>query len=130
MTTKRTRNEPAPVVNKPAQTWRGFVNIELDKAQKETALKLTEVNLDFLRGIENLLEFGYRLSVTFSDAEHVYNATVTGTDRHPTDSGIAVTARSTKVDNAVAGVIVKTLVAAHANLSNLFEGVQYRQTDL
>jgi hypothetical protein len=133
MTTKRVKNgadTAQSVKDGPVNNWRGFVNIDLTDAQKEAAMRLTETNLDFLGNIETAVAAGYRLSVTFTPNDGVYNATLTGQERHETDAGIAVSARSTKVEYAIAAVIVKASDVAGLCLARLFDGTSLRQVDL
>lgn len=131
MSTKRSPKQKSEVSDKPEKKgWRGFVNIELTEAQKETALTLCENNINFLEAIEGAVEADYRLSVNRQFDDDVFTATLTGTDQHPTDWGIAVSARSRSVDKAIAGVLVKLASAGEFGLAPLFSGHLQRETDL
>lgn len=133
MTTKRksVQNfDSSKPSNTGGNTWRGFVNLELSDASKEKAVNLTSDALKFWAEIESTVMGGYRLSVTFTQATEVFNATITGTSDHPTDEGIAVTARSRRIDVAIAAVLVKLSDHGKFNLSSLFGGTREVGVDL
>lgn len=133
MTTKRTNTKStAPVTSgKPAgnSTWRGFVNLELRPQDKDKALQMITDPLALWAAIEGVLMSNYRLSIGYSQKENLYTATATGTSEHDTDEGIAVSARASAPDRAIAAVMCKVEVAQFA-LAQLFEGTTFRPVDL
>lgn len=133
MTTKRTNTKSTGQTTEAksayASQWRGFVNLDLRPADKDKAIQLTTDLLAFWAAVEGCCLGGYRLSVNYSQKENIYTATATGNLDHDTDSGIAVSARSSSPDRAIAAVMIK-LESAQWNLSNLFEGSAFRPVDV
>ena len=132
MTTKRTSKPNGEVKSgqNSGASWRGFVNVELSAEDRSEALRLTENVIDFWDALDDCLRGGYRLTVTFTAGTDVYNATLTGVGEVHPDQGIAVSARASTPDKAVAAVVVKLVHGAKGSLARLFDGGAFYKTDL
>lgn len=84
----------------------------------------------FYRALEEMLELGYKVTLSANNDQGVFIATATGTDQHATDEGLAVTARSLKVENSLSALMFKTLEVCKGNLNALWSGPQAYSVDV
>jgi hypothetical protein len=134
MTTKRksvdTGMDVEVKTTKNFNNWKGFVNIELTDEMKTEAMAVAGNPIDLFRGVETICNNSFKLSLSFSPTQDVFIATATGNADSGNNEGIAVSARSSNVERAIAALYVKLDVAAAWDLFRLFTGGVVRQIDI
>jgi hypothetical protein len=99
----------------PSDSWKGFIDLPMPDALKERVKDdVASGQLDALRLVLDLLEDGYKLSITGDWAHHSIICAATGREDHCPNKGYTLSARGPEVLAALAMLHAKIYQLADA----------------
>jgi len=100
---------PRKQASKPfeADGWKGFVNVEIPEAQKDQVKSLRNKPDELWRVILDLVENGYKMSVTCDQKYSLYNLSLTCKNPKDVNNGYTLSGRGGTLLGAMASFVYK-----------------------
>jgi len=116
-TSRKPKDKPQSSRSSPNE-FKGFANIALTETAKEDILNECENEGVFKEHVDNLLNYGYKVSFAPPDNEGRYTATATGGEHSGNSKGYATSARSEDLVRACLALSAKVIVIADGDISS------------